>query len=74
MCVLLERKIEEDTAPVENRKRSPKVGSHVLKSTQGKKNYRTHGKEQVFTVQRRVFFTHLQEEAFPTVPNSKKYQ
>ena len=52
MCVLLERKIEEDNAPSENRKRSPKVGSHVLKSTKGKKNERTRGKEHVFTAQK----------------------
>ena len=52
MCVLLGRKIEEDNAPAENRKRSPKVARQVFKSTRGNKNDRIHGKEQAFTVLR----------------------
>ena len=71
MCVLLERTIEEDNAPVENRKRSPKVGSHVLKSTQGKKNYRTHGKEQVFTVQRYKVLSYVLLNIFFDIPVNK---
>lgn len=49
ICVLLERKTEEDNAPAENRKRLAKVVRQVFKSTQGNRNDTTHGKEQVIT-------------------------
>ena len=51
MCVLLERRIKEDNAPAENRKRSAKVARQVFKSTQGNKKDRTCRKEQVITTE-----------------------
>lgn len=75
ICVLLERKTEEDNAPAENRKSFRRSISLIYTAAGVLVFYHTKNSGLHYGHHQLTIMLHLsQKEVFPTVPNSKKYQ